>query len=77
MNFRISTIPIVDVNQLHAGDLISIKFHNCIFVILSMHLLHEIKNLLNFHNPLPRTESFLFPNEKKTGHLKKNLVFFE
>ena len=27
----------------------------------------EIKDLLNFHNSLPRTESFPFSYEKKTG----------
>ena len=35
--------------------------------ILSIYSLSEIKDLLNFRNPLPRTEPFPFSNEKKIG----------
>ena len=35
------------------------------FCTLSINLLSEIKDLLNFHNPLPQTEPFPFQMRKK------------
>ena len=43
------------------------QFHKFVFFVLSIFLLSEIKDLLNFHNPLPRTEQFPFLNQKKNG----------
>ena len=57
------------LHNLDTGCLIN-KVSQMCFFILSIYVLSETKNLLNFHNNLPQTESFPFfkwEEKKKKG----------